>query len=269
MRNSGIAWRMWAMVFIASWPWSLPAAQETGDKPTVTVELEQVRSHDWTLPNGKTLRGSWGISATVRSDDPHAIEVVKRHHEEMKELLAQKKGYRLVKAYRQEKEGGSIYKYKFTFADGSQEIKEFGIPLENVTSWVDFLKKREEEEDYRHEQINRAIVAGRYRLKHVETLYKFTCRDAGSEEKYQVRFLPLPKGKQMALIWPIDTDDQQQEPTSKKTWKEQKTTWKEHLESVRKGEREILSDDTTKIYYYEMVLEDGSKTYFPSAEPLK
>jgi hypothetical protein len=264
MKNSGIAWGMWVVVFAASWPWTLSAADETGDKPAVTfVELERVRSHSWTLPNGKTLDGSWGMTTTVSSDDPRAIEVVKHHYEEMKELIAQKKGYRLLKVYGQEKEGGKLYKYKFTFADGSQEIKEFGIPLETVASWDDFLKKREEEEDNRHEQINKAIVAGRYRLKHVETHYKFTCRDAGSEEKYQVRFLPLPKGKQMALISPIDTDDKQQKTTFSKT------TWKEHLQAVRKGEREILSDDTTKTYYYEMVLEDGSKTNFPSAETLK
>ena len=139
MKGPGATWGVWAAVFAASWPWTLPAA------------------------------------------------------EEMKELIAQKKGYTLLREYGQEKHGGKLYKYRFTFADGSQEIKEFTIPLENVASWGDFLRKRQEEEDQRHQQIYRAIVAGRYRLKHVEVRYSFICRDAGSNQKCRVSFCPFPR----------------------------------------------------------------------------
>jgi hypothetical protein len=264
VKKSGIFWKMWAVAFVASWTSSITADEENGDKPAVAVVvLERVEGHAWTLPNGKTLDGGWGMSKTVKAGDPEAVETVKRHHEEMKELIAQKKGYKLIKAYGQEKTGGKLYKYRFTFADGSQEIKEFGIPLNNVESWDDFLQKRQEEEDNRHEQINQAIEAGKFKLKHVETRYTFTCRDAGSEEKYRVRFLPLSKGKQYALITPLDPDDK------KSKISQSHTTWLEHLQAVRKKDREVLSEDIKKTYYYEMVLKYGSKTYFPTSELLK
>ena len=201
------------------------------------------------------------------SEVEKAVEAAKRYHAEMKELIAQKKGYRLLHVYGEEKEGGKLYKYRFTFSDGSQKVKEFTIPLENVASWDDFLQKRQAEEDERNEKIYRAIVAGRYRLKHTETRYRFVCQDADSTEKYRVMFIPGPKGKHRAAILPLEAkaEDQATTPLRTTTW----TTWQDHLQAVRKGERKVLSQEITKTYYYEVVLEDGSKTFFPCGKPLK
>ena len=275
MRTVGATWTAWAAVVAASWPWTLPAAEEVGNKPvTIQVILERFppnSSHSWTLPNGGRFGGQGGaMSESITCDSSEvekAVETAKRYHAEMKELIAQKKGYRLLHVYGEEKEGGKLYKYRFTFSDGSQKIKEFTISLENVASWDDFLQKRQAEEDERNEKICRAILAGSYRLKHTETHYRFVCQDADSTEKYHVLFMPGPKGKHRAAILPLETkgEDQATAPLRPTTW----TTWQEHLQAVRKGERKVLSQEITKTYYYEVVLEDGSKTYFHCGKPLK
>ena len=163
----------------------------------------------------------------------------------------------------EEKGGGRLYKYLFTYSDGSQGPKEFSIPLDNVSSWDDFLQKRQAEEDDRYEKINRAIVAHRYRLKHVETHYSFICQDAGLTEKYRVTFVPGRKGKHRASITPLEPKAEEQDIVTPNT-----TSWQEHLQAVRDKKRKVLSEETRKTYYYEMTLEDGSKTLFPYGERL-
>ena len=272
MRTVGTIWTAWAAVVAASWPWTLPAAEEDGNKPaTIRVILERFppnSSHSWTLPNGKTFGGQGGAMVESITCDASkvekAVEAAKRYHAEMKELIAQRKGYRLLHVYGEEKEGGKLYKYRFTFSDGSQKVKEFTIPLENVASWDDFLQRRQAEEDQRNEMIYRSILAGRYRLKHTETRYTFVCQDADSTEKYHVLFLPGLKGKHRAAILPFEAKVEDQATTAPRT-----TTWQDHLQAVRKGERKVLSQDITKTYYYEVALDDGSKTFFPCGKPLK
>jgi hypothetical protein len=220
MKSSVAAWRIAATIFVTSWSWLLPAAEDVGKKPvTIMVILERFPSHNWTLPNGKlvTMGGVPGTGGTLvegttcdASQVEKAVATIKRHHAEAKELIAQRKGYRLLKAYGEEKQGGRLYKYMFTYSDGTHGFKEFTIPLENVVSWDDFLQKRQAEEDERHEAINRAIVARRYQLKHTETHYWFICQDADSTEKYRVSFIPGPKGKHKASIIAVHslkTDD--------------------------------------------------------------
>jgi hypothetical protein len=261
------AWRLWATVLVASWSWTLPAAEEVGKKSvTVMVILERLPANSWTLPNGKTFGANWPMAEIITCDASKvekAVATAKRHHAEMKELIAQRKGYRLLKVYGEEKEGGKLYKYRFTFSDGTQAFREFTIPLENVSSWDDFLQKRQAEEDERHEQISRAIVARRYRLKHTETRYSFICQDADATEKYRVSFIPGPKGKHKASITPLEPKVEAQEVTTLDT-----TSWQEHLQVVREKKRKVLSQETKKIYYYEMFLEDGSKTWFHCGERL-
>jgi hypothetical protein len=259
---------VWAAIVTASWSWTLSAAEEAGKKPvTVSVILEQSppnSSNSWTLPNGKKIGGGcWGMCTGFTCDASEvdkAVEAAKRHHAEMKELIAQKKGYRLLKVYGEEKQGGKLYKYRFTFSDGRQEFKEFTIPLENVASWDDFLQKRQAEEDQRNEKIYRAIVAGSYRRKHTETHYSFVCQDADSTGKYRVSFIPLPKGKQIASILPLEAD--------RPVTTIRQTSWQDHLQAVREGKRKVLTKEIKRTYYYEMFLDDGSKTMFPCDEPL-
>jgi hypothetical protein len=275
MENSVTAWWLWAMVFVASWSWTLPVAEEVGKKPvTVMVILERFPSNPWTLPNGKTIRGGGALAEGFTCDPGEvekAVATAKRHHAEAKELIAQQRGYRLLKVYGEEKYGGKLYKYMFTYSDGRQGFKEFSIPLENVMSWDDFLQKRQAEEDERHEAINRAIVARRYRLKHTETRYSFICQGADATEKYRVSFMPGRKGKHRASITPLEPKVEAQEVTTLKAQEVttlNTTSWQEHLQAVREGKRKVLTKETKKIYYYEMFLEDGSKTLFPYRERL-
>ena len=40
------------------------------------------------------------------------------------------------------------------------------------------------------------------------------------------------------------------------------TSWQDHLDAVRDGKWELLSEETIPSYQYEVVLDDGSKTIF-------
>jgi hypothetical protein len=271
MRTIRVICGVWAAVVAVGWSWPLPAVEQAGKKlVTVLVTLEQFppnTAKTWTLPDGKTFGGGCpGMSRMITCDASEvnkAVETAKRHHAEMKKLIAQKKGYRLLKVYGEEKTGGALYKYRFTFADGSQEIEEFSIPLKNVTSWDDFLQKRQAEADQRNEKIYNAIVAGKYRLRHTETRYSFVCQDAESTEKYRVMFMPGPKGKHQAAILPFEPKADEQVTAPLRT-----TSWQDHLQAVRAGKRKVLQQEIKKTYYYELLLDDGSKTMFPYGEPL-
>ena len=93
MRTVGTTWTAWAAVVAASWPWTLPAAEEAGNKPvTIQVILERFppnSSHSWTLPNGGTFGGQGGaMSESITCDSSEvekAVETAKRYHAEMKE----------------------------------------------------------------------------------------------------------------------------------------------------------------------------------------
>ena len=87
----------------------------------VSVTLERSPTREWNLPDGRNLFTSGLIGTVVDPDDPKAVETAKRHHEEMKQLLAQKK-YDFIKT--SELMGRKEYVYKFTFADGSHDEYE-------------------------------------------------------------------------------------------------------------------------------------------------
>ncbi len=40
------------------------------------------------------------------------------------------------------------------------------------------------------------------------------------------------------------------------------TSWQDHLDAVRDGKWELLSEETIPSYKYEVVFDDGSKTIF-------
>ena len=65
----------------------------------VSVTLERSPTREWKIPDGRNLFISELIVTAVDPDDPKAVETAKRHHEEMKQLLAQKK-YDFIKTYR-------------------------------------------------------------------------------------------------------------------------------------------------------------------------
>ncbi len=117
----------------------------------VSVILERSPMRESKLPDGRTLYIGSVFGWVGDYGDPKAVETVKRHHEEMKQLLAQKK-YDFIKTY--EIMGQKQYLYKFTYADGSHAGMPFSMPLDNVVSWEDYQKKEEQKQNQRQEQIN-------------------------------------------------------------------------------------------------------------------
>ncbi len=65
----------------------------------------------------------------------------------------------------------------------------------------------------------------------------------------------LPDGRQLAIAQEV----QEPEPAG---WTSYETTWQEHLDAIRDGRRKLLDAEIIKDYWYEMALEDGSKTLF-------
>ena len=162
----------------------------------VSVILEQSHKREWKLPDGTKMLGVEIIGTVVDASDPKAIETAKRHHEEMKQLIAQKK-YDLVKTL--EFMGQKQYVYKFTFADGSHDNMNFSMPLDNVVSWEDYWKKEEQKQSQRQEQINKALAAGRFRLVDTDVTLIHICREVASNKKYRVQRIPLPDLKEKTL----------------------------------------------------------------------
>jgi hypothetical protein len=242
------------------------AAEKIYKKLTETktsVTLEQHPQGTWALPNGPTFHTSGGIGTVVDSNDPKAIETAKRHHEEMKKLVAQKQ-YKFLRTF-EGSEGQKQYVYQFTLSDGSQHNMNFSMPLDNVASWDDYRRKEEEQQKKRRDNIGKAVAAGKFRLIDVDVIRVHVCRDAGSDQNIRVQRIPLPGGKEIALISPFDPEAEKRATTRPQT------SWQEHLQAVREGKREILSFESTPKYTYEVVLEDGSKAIFNygGGDPLK
>ena len=225
----------------------------------VSVILERSPTRQWKLPDGTNMFTCGMIGTEVNSDDPKAIETAQRHHEEMKQLVAQKK-YDFIKTF--ERMGSNEYVYKFTFADGSHDNMNFSMPLDNVVSWEDYQKKEEQKQNQRQEQINKALAAGRFRLIDRDVILTHICRELATNQKYRIQRIPLPDPKdkalhrEIALYHPFDVGA---EP---KTTTMPKTSWQDHLDAVRDGKWELLSEETIPSYQYEVVLDDGSKTLF-------
>jgi hypothetical protein len=230
----------------------------------VSVTLERFPQRTWTLPGFGSMISGGSLSETVDSGDPQALEAVKRRHEEMKKLIAEKK-YELVKSYVSKFDGLKNYVYKFTFADGSTKNQDLEVPLESVDSWEVYLRKVEERHDQERQAISKAVVAGKFRLLDVDQIIVHICRDVGGDQKFKVQHIPLPDGNDIALIRPFDLEAENQATTMPQT------SWQEHLQAVREGKREILSLDSCPNYTYEAVLEDGFKAVFSYAggDPLK
>ena len=225
----------------------------------VSVTLERPQTRESKLPDGRDVFTSTWIGKVGVPDDPKTVETTKRHHEEMKQLLAQKK-YDFIKTV--ELMGRKEYMYKFAFADGSQANMSFSVPLDNVISWEDYQQKEEQTEKQRQEQINKALAAGRFRLIDTDVTLVHICREVATNQKYRIQRIALPDPKEkalsreIALYLPFDV-----EAAEKATMMPQ-TSWQEHLDAVGDGKWELLSEETIPSYKYEVVLDDGSKAIF-------
>ena len=240
------------------------AAEKVYQKFTdVSVTLEESPKHEWTLPNGAKMTMGGTIGTTVKSDDPKAIEIAKRHHEEMKQLIAEKK-YAFVSTF--DADGQKQYVYSFTYADGKKSGMNFSMPLDNVASWDDYLQKQAAtRRKIEQEQIYKAIAAGRFQLIDKGEYLIHICRDVESNQKYKVQRIGLTEGKEIALYRPFDTE------AESKATAMPRSSWEDHLQAIRDGRQQLLGKETIPHYKYEIVLEDGSKTIFSygGGEPLK
>jgi hypothetical protein len=205
----------------------------------------------WKLPNGVT------IYETISTEgDAHGPGFEK----EIDKLIAEKK-YTLVRTFDPPGDERQ-YVYGFVLSNGKLATMNFSMPLENVASSADYGRKQKEQRQQRHEKINQAIAAGRFRLINQDVIQVHLCRDVDSKEKSQVRRDRLADGKEIAC----PQGDHGKVPAAAK-----ETSWKEHLRAIREGKRELLSFRTTNIYTYEMIANDGTKLLFQydGGEPLK
>ncbi len=225
----------------------------------VSVTLEHSPTREWRIPDGRNLFTSELIGTVVDPDDTKSVETAKRHHEEMKQLLAQKK-YEFVKTY--EFMGRKEHAYKFTFADGSHTNMNFSMPLDNVVSWEDYQQKQQQKEKQRQEQINKALAAGQFRLIDSDVILTHICREVATNQKYRIQRISLPNPKEKALYREIALYRPFDVGAEEKTTTMPQTSWQDHLDAVRDGKWELFSEETIPSYKYEVVLDDGSKTIF-------
>lgn len=200
----------------------------------------------------------------VDSSDPNPMETVKRHHEEMKQLIAQKK-YKFVRTFI-DQTGTKQYVYRFTLADGSHINTGGSVPFEDVSSWNDLQQKQASKQQQRQDAIDRAIAAGRFRLIDCKLMRIHHCRDVESNQKIMVQCIDLSDGKQMALIKPENREklpaELKAESKVASTGLARTSSWQDHLQAIREGKRELLDMTSSPLSVYEVTLDDGTKTTY-------
>jgi hypothetical protein len=230
--------------------WTAEKVYQSFAKKDYYVELEKFEEPPVILPDGSMMGAVSVVGTYVPADaPPGSVEKAKKDHEEMKQLIAQKK-YKLIKTF-EGPSGRKQYVYRFTLADGTHHNMNFSIPLENVASWEDYCQKSTEQEKQRREKIFKAFAADRFRLLDVEPLSVHLCRDVDSNQKLLAQRIPLSDGKEIASVRP--------EAASAPRYK---TSWEDHLQAIRQGKRVLLDLQITKHYTYEVTLDDGSTTTF-------
>ncbi len=243
------------------------AAEKVYQKVTKSyyVELEKYDGSPVELPDGRDDANSSmsvvSVVGTTIPDNapPGSAEKVKRNHEVMKRLIAEKK-YKFIETFEIPPDSQTQYAYRFTLPDGEHVNMNFSMRLEDVASWEEYLQKSKEQLRQRNEQISKAIAAGKFRLLDVEPLATHVCRDVDVSQKLLVQRIELPDGKEIALV--------RGETAAVPGYQ---TSWQDHLQAVRQGERVLLDLQVSENYTYEITLDDGSTTIFTYAgsEPLK
>jgi hypothetical protein len=234
----------------------------------VIVTLDQSHGDVTKLPNGAMVGTMRGVFAVANANDPKALETVKRHHEEMKQLIAQRK-YELIRNL--EYDGRKEYIYKFRFSDGSSDSMNFSMPLDKVTSWDDYQQKAAQEEKRSKERIGKALAAGRFRLIDMDVTMEHVCREVATNRKYKIHRISIPDPADRTRYSNIAVYFRCDSKTSTETSPKPQTSWQEYLDAVREGKWELISADTMPTYKYEVVLDDASKTIFRygGEKPLK
>lgn len=244
--------------------WAAEKVYQKITKKSFFVELEKSELPSVKLPDGPDGPNSMSsisiLSTTIPEDAPAgSVEKARMHHEMMKALIADKK-YEFIKTFEIRPGSPKEYSYQFTFPNGEQMSMNFSMPLEDVTSWDDYLQKSKEQKRQRNEQISKAIAAGKFRLLDVEPLTTHVCLDVDTSQKLLVLRVKLPDGNEIAMIRGETADVRPYQ-----------TSWQDHLEAIRRGERVLFKLQIVKSYTYEITFQDGSTTTFNygGSKPLK
>jgi hypothetical protein len=171
--------------------------------------------------------------------------------EETGKLIKEKK-YELVKTV-DSRSGERQYIYRFTYPDGRRVNRNLSMPLDKVTSWADYQKKQKLQREQRNERISQSLTSGRFRLLNLDVIQIHICRDAASGRTFKVQRIQRPDHSEIAL----PRADFGAIPPSVR-----ETSWKEHLQAIRDGKRQLLKLETLNAYTYEMTADDGTKDIF-------
>ena len=127
------------------------------------------------------------------------------------------------------------------------------MPLDKVSSWADYEKKQARQREQRNERISQALTSGRFRLLNLEVMQNHICRDVASGSTFKVQ--RIQRSDQSEIAFP--RADFGAIPPSV-----HETSWKEHLQAIRDGKRQLLKLETVNSYTYEMTADDGTKDIF-------
>jgi len=174
---------------------------------------------------------------------------------ELDKLIAGKK-YKLVS--KAETCLGTEYKYRFTFSDGTTKDWPYFLPLDDVKSLADYKEKSARYQAKRREAMDKALVKGDYRLINVELILEHLCVDVRSGKEIRVLQIRMPDGSEIASARFAEPVTAPRRFPSEETQYE--TTWQEHLDLIKAGKRKLIDARVIKDYWYEMTLDDGSKT---------
>ena len=201
-----------------------------------------------------TMMGTVTVESSV---DAGITPFTREQRKELDTLVAQKK-YKLIGT--SETPLGTEHRYRFVFSDGAAKEWVFFLPLEEFESLADYRRKHDEYEARRQEAMQKALAKGHHRLVNIELITVHECVDVATGKAIRVQRIDLPDGRQIASAREVKPWVPSPTGESEETLYE--TTWQEHLDSIKAGRRKLLDAQVTKNFWYEMTLEDGSKTIF-------
>lgn len=212
-------------------------ASEGGPQPTAASSAPaQADSGTPTKPTLETL-GFTNFDTSCRIPyDPELDEIIKN------------KKYEFVESY-EFPNVGTLHKYSLHYPHGRQVRTTFAVRLETVSSLKDYQEKEIQHWQQQRDHRNQAFAAGRFRLLNLEVMQMHLCRDVASGIDFKVQRLQYADGSEVAVTW---ADASGKIPVTE-------TSWKEHLQAIRDGKRQLLKLETLQSYTYEMTADDGTK----------
>ena len=266
-RTRKVAAAVLAAAILATTGW----AAEKVVRNVIEGQPVKVRYKPASMPT-TSMASADGSTATVLAGGTVVTESVaepltRKQPDELDRLIGQKR-YKLIGT--SETPAGTLHRYSFVFSDGVTRELSFFLPLEAVKSVADYNQKHEEYESKRQAAMQKALVQGRYRLVNIESILSHMCVDVATGKKIRVLKTTLLDGREIATAAEVK-EPAHQPSTSEWQETQYETTWQEHLDSIKAGRRKLLDAEVTKNYWYEMTLEDGSKTIFSygGQEPLE